>query len=155
MPRNIEEEKREKQERESGESWAIVRPVSGARRTTLSQGPLPATKNTVRTRGTGASFLKQEREAQEEFLCPRGQSWWSWWTRSGERSGRSGRERRKHSTRSSFYLVDRIYLACVRERRRDRRWVRRTVKTSLVASVNVRQRVANGKGQQPRREHRL
>lgn len=154
MPRNIEEEKREKIRKRK---WRIliVRPVSGARRTTLSQGPLPATKNTVRTRGTGASFLKQEREAQEEFLCPRGHSWWSWWTRSGEHSGRSGRERRKHSTRSSFYLVDRIYLACVKERRRDRRWVRRTVKTSLVASVNVRQRVANGKGQQPRREHRL
>lgn len=56
------------------------------------------------------------------------------------------RERREHSTRSRFYLVGRV-ISGVRKSETD--------SENETRSIGERQRVANGKGQQPHREHRV
>lgn len=63
----------------------------------------------------------------------------------GRERGRE-KERRKHSTRSRFYLVGRV-ISGVRKSETD--------SENETRSIGERQRVANGKGQQPHREHRV
>lgn len=80
-----------------------------------------------------ARWFRSRKESEEEFLCPR-------W-----RGAKEGKKR-KSETRSSFYLGS--VRVCL-ERGGGGQGPKRDRKRRFVGSVNVRQRVANSKGQQP------
>lgn len=124
--------------------------IFGACRTSLSQGPLPATGRTIRTQAPFL-FFEEKRSTGRIPLSSKGRvvklvdenrrtKRPCGWKRKRER------ERREHSTRSRFYLVGRV-ISGVRKSETD--------SENETRSIGERQRVANGKGQQPHREHRV